>query len=199
MPRTILSTAPRTRLAVLVAIAAAGPLIALAPRSVQPEAAAIAPVAQDAERKAEVMQLLGSLQGTWRMVQDDGTLSEAFSVFATSSAGSVVREIMAVGEPHEMTNLYHMDGNRVVCTHYCAVGNQPRMVADGLEQTDEGPSLDFKVDSVSNFTEGQNHYMGGLKLVFVDDQTVHQVWTTFNAAGAVDHQMTFVLKRDPDA
>ncbi len=184
-----------TRLAVLVSIAAAGPLLALAP--VQPEVPAIDPVAADADKSAETMKLLASLEGEWRLVQEDGTLSEEVSVFKPSSAGSVVREIMMVGEPHEMTNLYHMDGERVVCTHYCAVGNQPRMIADGIEHTDRGPSLDFRVDSVSNFTEGQDHYMGGLRLNFIDGDTVEQVWTTFNAGGEVDHQMVFVLKRDP--
>ena len=191
----------RTRLAVLASIAAVGPLIALAPATeqTQPEASAIEPVAQDAEHKAEVMKLLASLEGTWRMVQEDGTLSEAVSTFKPSSAGSVVREVMAVGEPHEMTNLYHMDGDAVVCTHYCAVGNQPRMVAKGVEETDEGKAIDFHVDSVSNFTEGQDHYMGGLKLVFAGDDTVHQVWTTFDKNGDVAHQMTFVMKRDAES
>ncbi len=187
----------RTTLAVLVSIAAAGPLFALAP--LQPEAKPITPVAQDAENRTAVMKRLASLEGNWRMVQEDGSLSKEVSAFKPSSGGSVVREVMMVGEPHEMTNLYHMDGDSVVCTHYCAVGNQPRMVATkGIEQTDEGPAIDFKVDSVSNFVEGQDHYMGGLRLVFVDADTVHQVWTTFNADGAVAHTMTFVLKRDAD-
>lgn len=187
----------RTTLAVLVSIASAGPLIALAP--VQPEAPAIAPVAQDAEHKAEVMKLLASLEGQWRLVQEDGSLSKEVSVFKPSSAGTVVREIMMVGEPHEMTNLYHMDGDRVVCTHYCAAGNQPRMVAEKLEQTDRGPSLNFLVESVSNYVEGHDHYMGGLKLVFVDDETVEQHWTSFDAKGESAGEMVFVLKRDADA
>ncbi|MGP1273470.1 MAG: hypothetical protein ACTS22_09055 [Phycisphaerales bacterium] len=171
--------------------------LGLAP--VQPEGAAIAPVAQDAAHKAKVMELLTSLEGQWRLVQEDGSLSKEVSVFTPSSAGSVVREVMMVGEPHEMTNLYHMDGDRVVCTHYCAVGNQPRMVAEGIEETDRGPSIEFAVDTVSNFTEGQDHYMGGLTLVFVDDDTVEQIWTTFDKEGEVAGQMTFVLKRDADA
>ncbi|MEL6796892.1 MAG: hypothetical protein AAFO89_08720 [Planctomycetota bacterium] len=191
----------RTKLTVLVSIAAAGPLIALAPapQDGQPAAEPIQPVAQDAEKKAETMKLLGGLEGTWRLVQEDGSLSKETSVFKLSSAGAVVREVMMVGEPHEMTNLYHMDGDAVVCTHYCAVGNQPRMVAKkGVEDTDEGPAIDFHVDTVSNYVEGQDHYMGGLKLVFVDADTVHQVWTTFNGEGGVAGQMTFVLKRDAD-
>jgi hypothetical protein len=179
----------------LTGLALTGAAIALQPEA---EAPAIEPVPQDESHSGAVMQLLASLEGQWRLEQEDGSLSEAFSAFKVSSAGSVVREIMAVGEPHEMTNLYHMDGDSVVCTHYCATGNQPRMIADGIEETDRGKSLDFKVDSVSNFTEGQDHYMGGLKLVFIDEDTVEQVWTTFNPDGEVAGQMTFVMKRDAE-
>jgi hypothetical protein len=179
----------------LAGLALMGAAIASQPKA---EAPAIEPVPQDGTHSEAVMQLLASLEGEWRLEQEDGSLSEAFSAFKVSSAGSVVREIMAVGEPQEMTNLYHMDGDTVVCTHYCAAGNQPRMIADGIEQTDRGKSLEFKVDSVSNFTKGQDHYMGGLKLVFIDDDTVEQVWTTFNAEGEVAGQMTFVMKRDSE-
>ncbi|MEM8757562.1 MAG: hypothetical protein AAGF47_07250 [Planctomycetota bacterium] len=157
----------------------------------------IAPVATNETKSAETMAVLARLEGDWRLQGEDGSLGEEISRFAVSSGGSVVREVMMVGKPHEMTNLYHMDGNAVVCTHYCAVGNQPRMVATGLEQTELGPSLNFTIDTVSNFTEAHDHYMGGLRLTVVDADTVHQDWTTFNADGGVAGTMQFVLKRDP--
>ena len=94
-----------------------------------------------------------------------------------------------------MTNLYHMDGNSIVCTHYCAGGNQPRMVAGSVEQTEDGPVIDFKLDSVSNFVEGQDHYMGGLKLTLVDANTLHQDWMSYDAEGKEAGTITFVLKR----
>ena len=34
-----------------------------------------------------------------------------------------------IGTPMEMVTLYHMDGAELVATHYCAMGNQPRMRA----------------------------------------------------------------------
>ena len=142
----------------------------------------------------ETMDALSKLQGEWEMVSADGTTGPG-SVFHVTAGGSAVREVMFPGHAHEMTNLYHLDGTDVVCTHYCASGNQPRMVATGLTQTDEGPALDFKVDSVSNFIEGQNEYMGGLRLTFINDNVIHQDWTSFDASGNESHSLTFVLKR----
>ncbi len=40
---------------------------------------------------------------------------------------------MYPGMEHEMTNMYTLDGNTLVMTHYCAGGNQPRMRATGVE------------------------------------------------------------------
>jgi len=146
------------------------------------------------EVSAESMASLASLEGEWEMVQDDGTLGEG-SVFAVTAGGSAVREIMFPGNEYEMTNLYHMDGDAIVCTHYCAAGNQPRMVAEGIEQTDTGPSMHFKVDSVSNFAEGQDHYMGWLRLTFVDADTIRQDWVSFDENGNEANTMTFTMKR----
>lgn len=151
-------------------------------------------VAASDETTKSTMDTLATLEGEWELVSADGTTGPG-AVFHVTSAGSAVREIMFPGHDHEMTNLYHMDGDRIVCTHYCAAGNQPRMVAQGITITDAGPVIDFKVDSVSNFRDNHDHYMGGLKLTIIDQNTIHQDWTSFDAAGKESGVMNFVLKR----
>ena len=141
------------------------------------------------ETQASALTTLAKLEGEWEMQMPDGATGPG-STFKLTSNGSIVREIMFPGDS-EMTNVYHMDGDKLVCTHYCAVGNQPRMVAS----IDGGNSFVFKTDYVSNLLEAQDHYMGGLKLVLVDDNTLEQHWTTFNMDGEVAHEMTFVMKR----
>ena len=141
-----------------------------------------------------VMSRLASLEGAWEMADEAGQGNTA-SIFHVSSNGSVVREVMFPGQPHEMTNLYHMDGKDAVVTHYCAVGNQPRMVATRVDQTDEGPSIDYEFQRVSNFRDGQGHVMGSLRLVFVDDDTLQEHWRSMDAAGNAEEEMVFVLKR----
>lgn len=150
---------------------------------------------QDGDHAQQTMALLHSLDGEWELVNTSEEMPEGRAVFAVSSAGSVVREIMVPGTPFEMTNLYHMDGDDVVCTHYCAAGNQPRMVAKAVTDVDGGKALDFEFDSVSNFVEGQDHYMGGVRLVFVDDDHFTQEWTSFNAKGEVAGELVFEMRR----
>ena len=142
----------------------------------------------------ETMDALSKLSGEWEMVSADGTTGPG-SVFAVTANGSAVREIMFPDHAHEMTNLYHMDGTKVVCTHYCAAGNQPRMVASGLTKTDDGPALDFKVESVSNLVEGQEHYMGGLRVTFINDNVIRQEWTNIGTDGKKGDTVTFRFQR----
>ncbi len=47
------------------------------------------------------------------------------------TAGStVVHETLFPEQPHEMVSVYCVDGSDLVMTHYCVLGNQPRMKAD---------------------------------------------------------------------
>lgn len=153
------------------------------------------PKAQNTQQATAVMSMLSKLDGEWVLANPTEEMPEGKSVFQVSSAGSVVREVMVPGTPYEMTNLYHMDGDDIVCTHYCAAGNQPRMVASGVSSVDGKPALNFEMDSVSNFVEGQDHYMGGLRVVFESDDRIRQEWTSFDAQGEVANTMTFVMER----
>lgn len=139
--------------------------------------------------QAAAMDSLAQLEGTWEMEGPDGSAAEI--TFASSSNGSVVREVMFPGTPSEMTNLYHMDGDKLVCTHYCAAGNQPRMVASAMGED----AFDFRIESVSNLLDSHDHYMGGLKLVMVDENTLEEHWTSLDQDGNVAGEMVFVLKR----
>jgi hypothetical protein len=52
-----------------------------------------------------------------------------------SAGGSVVMETMMAGTDYEMINMYHLDGDDLVLTHYCAGGNQPTMRLDRAKAT----------------------------------------------------------------
>ena len=40
-------------------------------------------------------------------------------------------EVINEGTPGSMISMYHPDGDKILMTHYCAVGNQPRMRGTG--------------------------------------------------------------------
>jgi hypothetical protein len=50
--------------------------------------------------------------------------------YRQSGGGSVVIETLFPGSSHEMITMYTVDGNNLVASHYCAMGNQPAMKLD---------------------------------------------------------------------
>lgn len=124
---------------------------------------------QDAETRSTLFSAMSQLEGRWHVV---GMPEEAVFDFDISSAGSVVREIMFPGGDEEMTNMYSLDGNAIVMTHYCAHGNQPHMRAERLE----GDRLVFESVGVRDRTSEDEKYMGAMTLVFVDEGHIQQIW-----------------------
>src|SRR5262245_12866207 len=73
---------------------------------------------------------LKSLAGTWKGTGGHGDAQEPMTVtYKVTSGGSVVLETVAQGTEHEMITIYYLDGEDLVLTHYCALGNQPHMKA----------------------------------------------------------------------
>jgi hypothetical protein len=141
------------------------------------------------EQRASMFDQVAALQGTWESTDAKGVKSVA-SVFSVSSNGSIVREVMFPGSDHEMTNVYHMDGPSLMCTHYCAMGNQPHMRATSAEKG----RIHFAMDSVSNFTADDADYMGDLVLEWIDKNHLRCHWTAFRS-GKTTHQQDFDLVR----
>src|SRR5439155_8435497 len=84
------------------------------------------------------LEKLKKLSGTWVATDKDGKpTSEVVSVFRVTSAGSAVHETIFPGTDHEMVSVYHLDGKDLVMTHYCALGNQPRMKLDAKSQPNQ--------------------------------------------------------------
>jgi len=138
--------------------------------------------------REELFSALKRMQGTWR--NSDGQGPASSTTFAVTSGGSVVRETMFPGSEHEMVNMYSLDGDALVMTHYCAGGNQPTMRATAL---DDG-SLAFRFESVRDLKAADEVYMGEMTLTFLDDGTVEQHWNALRR-GEVDHSVTFTLTR----
>lgn len=138
------------------------------------------------EQKAASFDQIASLAGEWRLTDDSGRVLEgdhaATTRFDVTSAGSVVREIMFAGQPHEMTNTYHFDGEQLVVTHYCAMGNQPRMRAFEVSPG----RIAFKLDNVTNLTAKDQVVMGSLVIEMPTPDTVRETWTSSQGGKAMD-------------
>ena len=70
---------------------------------------------------------LTELAGSWRPA--DNPASRLRVHFSLTAGGTVLVESWEKeGLPHSLT-LYHRDGTRLIATHYCPQGNQPRLTA----------------------------------------------------------------------
>lgn len=70
---------------------------------------------------------LRGLQGRWVVQGGD---EEPFGwEFDVTSRGGAVVERLKVGTPTEMATVYHLDDGTLVASHYCQLGNQPRLTA----------------------------------------------------------------------
>ncbi len=132
---------------------------------------------------------LKALDGEWESVDEKGQKSVA-AVFKTTAAGSAVREIMFPGATHEMTNMYHLDGDSLVATHYCAAGNQPRMRC----ARPAGGVYMFNTADVTNLKSPDTEYMAELRLIVKDKDHIRQEWQSFKG-GAKTESVVFDLTR----
>jgi len=145
-------------------------------------------VQHDADLRTDLFAQVSALEGRWQGEAAEGPMQ--VTEFSVTSGGSVVREIMMPGEPYEMTNMYSLDGNSLLMTHYCAIGNQPRMRA--TSSTDG--RMVFESEGVSDLKSSDDLYMGSMTLVIKDADHAEQHWTSFKN-GEVDSEMIIKLTR----
>ena len=77
------------------------------------------------------LEKMKKLAGTWLTADKDGKpTDQVASIIKVTAGGSVVHETLFPGQPQEMISVYAVDGSDLIMTHYCVLGNQPRMKAD---------------------------------------------------------------------
>lgn len=152
--------------------------------------AAPAKAAPASDSAAAAYERMKSLAGSWKssMEGEDHTSTITYRVIAN---GSAVVESMLAGTPMEMETIYHLDGDRLLATHYCAAGNQPRMKATKITPT----STTFEFLDATNLPSRNAMHMGGLVLEFVDKDHVKANWTSFKDGKAEEHAI-FSLTRE---
>src|SRR5262249_13875281 len=94
------------------------------------------------------------------------------SVIRVTAPGSAVLETLFPGEPMEMVSVYHRDGADLVMTHFCALGNQPRMRADPNSPSNK---ICFKFAGGTNLDAAKDMHMHEGTITFVDDD--HVEWS----------------------
>jgi hypothetical protein len=121
-----------------------------------------APTAQ----KNAGLEKMKTLVGTWVTADKDGKpTDEVVSVIKLTAGGSVIHETLFPGQAHEMVSIYTADGPDLLMTHYCVLGNQPRMKASTKSP---GDKLNFEFAGGTNLDPKKDKHMHAATLTIVD-------------------------------
>ncbi|MFQ5528353.1 MAG: hypothetical protein ACE5GX_19130 [Thermoanaerobaculia bacterium] len=149
----------------------------------------------------QLKSLEGSWQGTPEGTGDEAAaeaeaLAEVVHRFAISAGGTVVMETMSPGTDHEMINMYHLDGDDLVLTHYCSGGNQPQMRLDREASSLE--SLVFEFAGGTNLDPATDQHIHAANLRLLEDGDMDSVWYAY-AGGEQAGEMAIHLSRSTDS
>ena len=114
-----------------------------------------------------------SLAGDWQGKDEDG--QPAKLTYEVTSGGTAVMERLTPGEHPAMITMYHMDGDRLMATHYCARNNQPRMAAKGIDPATG--TIVFNFIDATNLASPTTGHMRDLTLKVPDNNHVTQEWS----------------------
>lgn len=72
-----------------------------------------------------------------------------------------------------------MIGAQLLCTYYCASGNQARLQAKAATKESDGSEREESVmKDITNLATMQSMYMNGVTFTFAPDGTVQSNWTS---------------------
>jgi hypothetical protein len=120
-------TTPRASFVAVFAVAAFAAGCATATPAPDADAFPV-PEAAGRDHAAAVFEKFKGLAGSWKGEMGEEKKNPMTVEYRVTGGGSAVEETLFRGTPHEMVTLYHLDGGRMLLTHYCAAGNQPTMV-----------------------------------------------------------------------
>src|SRR5206468_2071715 len=112
-----------------------------------------------------------ALAGKWTTTDPAGKTVVA-SEFKVTSAGSAVQETYFPGTDHEMVNMYALDGDKLLMTHYCAMGNQPRLK---LASSNNG-AMKFEFQDATNLPSKDATCMNSMELKIDGPDQISEKW-----------------------
>ena len=131
---------------------------------------------------------LKTLAGNWEGKNNQGqTLRVEFRETAGGSA--LLSEIHGQG-PENMISMFHLDGDRLLMTHYCGAGNQPRMKAT---LSPDGKSVAFELIDATNLSSPEAGHMHHVVFTMPDADHHTEEWTFLDHGKEMKE--TFTLAR----
>ncbi len=131
--------------------------------------------------------MLTGLEGTWVGKGSEGQGLEV--TFRLTGGGSALMSEIQKGKGGEdMVTMFHMDGDRLMMTHYCGAGNQPRMKLVSADPK----SVSFEFIDGTNIKPGGGH-MQRLTITQPDANHHTEEWVFLDHG--TEHKEVFMLER----
>ena len=117
------------------------------------------------------------LVGEWEGKTEKGRLIRV--TFRLTAADTVLVETWTLGPQRESLTLYHMDNESLFATHYCPIGNQPRL---RLQAPSDPELLKFEFVSATNLPKPEAAHQHQFEIEFIDahsfarSETVSRKW-----------------------
>ena len=127
-----------------------------------------------------------TLPGSWEATTSEGPVEVTFKTVSGGSA--VMSEILGHAD---MISMIHLDGpDKLLLTHYCSIGNQPRMQAS---VSPDGKRITFNFLDATNLSTPDAGHMQKMVLTIVDDNHHTEEWVF--ADHGKEHKELFDLHR----
>ena len=124
---------------------------------------------------AKLKNLVGRWEGT---AQWTGARTDSYPMKATYSLtghGTALVEDLGDETDPVMTSIYHMDGTSLRMTHYCGVGNQPRLKATTLKQ--DPLDVSFEMVDITNMPDPQGPHVSGVEIALDKEDQITLIFT----------------------
>jgi hypothetical protein len=106
------------------------------------------------------------LVGTWVEADKDGKPTDkVMSIVKLTAGGSAIHETFFPGQAMEMVSVYVPEGEDLHMTHYCMLGNQPKLKADPKSPANQ---IVFKFAGGTNLDPKKDKHMHDATLTIVD-------------------------------
>jgi hypothetical protein len=134
---------------------------------------------EDAAAARAAFDRFKTLAGEWEGKSTAGwTGAATYTVIGRGSAVlSSSKHSAHPGDEESMATVYHLDGDRLVLTHYCVARNQPRLVATKV--TEGGRRIEFTFLDGTNLPSRNAGHMDRAVFEFHDHTRFTSRWTWY--------------------
>lgn len=142
------------------------------------------------------LEKMKKLVGTWVAADENNKpTDQVVSVIKLTAGGSAIHETLFPGTDMEMVSIYTADGDDLVMTHYCMLGNQPRMKANPKSPANK---IEFTFAGGTNLDPQKDKHMHGATLTITDDDHIEingEGWENGKPAHDMCGKMKLVRKK----